>query len=162
LPCVLDTSVAIDLDEGACLEAIFGLPWQFAVPDVLLAAEYLSLDAGQLVASGLAVQNLSGEQVLAVVALRQQHPRLSANDLFAYVLARDLDATLLTGDGNLRALAEATGVSCHGTLWLLDELVHHELLPPDEAADALMRMLAGGSRLPATECSRRLGSWRAG
>jgi predicted nucleic acid-binding protein len=124
------------------------------------AGEYLSLDAGQLAGLGLQIRTMSGKQVLDVVTLRQQHARLSANDLFAYVPARDLEATLLTGDSGLRQLAADTGVPCHGTLWLLDGLVQHGLLQPHQAAEALTLMLDKGSRLPAVACNQRLRTWR--
>ena len=36
---VSDTSVLIDLERGGFLEAIFSLPYEFAVPDVLYHRE---------------------------------------------------------------------------------------------------------------------------
>ena len=53
---VSDTSVLIDLERGGFLEAIFALPHQFAVPDVLYHRE-LQGDWGERIAAlGLRVE----------------------------------------------------------------------------------------------------------
>ena len=80
-------------------------------------------------------------------------------DLAAFLLAKLLDAPLLTGDRHLNELANASGLSVHGALWLLDEMVGLKVLAPGRAATALKRMLEQGARLPAEECSRRITIW---
>ncbi len=101
LRCVLDTNVVIDFDTGGCLDALFALPLVLTVPDIIIADEYLSVDAEHLKALGLQVDSLTGPQVMDIIALGLQHVRPSRYDLAAYVLARDLPAILLTGDGSL-------------------------------------------------------------
>lgn len=91
--------------------------------------------------------------------LRQAHRNLSVIDLAAFLLARMLDATLVTGDRRLMELANANGLAVHGILWLLDEMVHFKALAPGQAATALRRMLASGARLPADEFNNRLARW---
>jgi hypothetical protein len=71
---VLDSSVAIDFQEGSFLAPLFALPVQFVVPDILLDQEFLTLDRGQLLALGLHIASLNGNQLIEVITLRQQHP----------------------------------------------------------------------------------------
>jgi predicted nucleic acid-binding protein len=80
-------------------------------------------------------------------------------DLAAFLLAKMLGATLVTGDWRLNELANASDLTVHGALWLLDEMVHFKALTPGHAASALKRMLELGARLPAEECSNRLTRW---
>lgn len=160
LRCVLDTNVVIDFDTGGCLDALFALPLVLTVPDIIIADEYLSVDAEHLKALGLQVDSLTGPQVMDIIALGQQYVRPSRYDLAAYVLARDLSAILLTGDGSLRTLAKTTGVDCHGTLWLLDHIVSGGIAPAPQMAAALQRMLDSGSRLPKAACDQRLKRWQ--
>ena len=47
-----------------------------------------------------------------------------------------------------------------GTLWVLGEMVRLGVITPSQAAQALERMLARGSRLPQAECQKRLRQWR--
>ncbi len=158
-PCVIDTSVLIDFYWGGLLEALFALPFDFLAPDVILAE--LVVPAGaQLLAWGLQSVSLSGAQVIEVLTLAAQHRRPSINDLFALVLARSRGVPLLTGDRALRELAEAEGITVHGSLWLLDELVRLAVIPPVRAGRGLEQMMAHGSRLPERECKLRMRRWR--
>jgi hypothetical protein len=79
--------------------------------------------------------------------------------LAAFLLAKVIEATLLTGDRRLIELAKANRMSVHGVLWLLDEMVHYQAITPGQAANALGRMLDRGARLPADECRKRLVRW---
>ena len=159
--CVVDTNVFIDFHRGGLLEVIFALPFTFLAPDVIVA-ELEVPDGGQLLRWGLESVSSSGEQVAAVSALAAVHRRPSVNDLFAFVVARAERAMLLTGDGALRELAESEGMTVHGTLWLLDELVRREIVMPEQAADGLERMVEYGRRLPDRECKLRIRRWRRG
>ena len=108
---------------------------------------------------GIRAHELPAEQVVELFQLRQAYRNLSIIDLAAFLLAKMLDATLLTGDWRLNELANASGLSVHGALWLLDEMVHLKALTPGQAATALKRMLELGARLPVEECSVRLTRW---
>lgn len=158
--CVVDTNILIDLHMGGLVQEVFRLPLQLVAPDVIVA-ELQEPDGAQLVQYGLESQELDGRQVQAVVGLRQRYSLVSANDLFALVLAQSLHATLLTGDRRLRQIAEQENVPAHGTLWLLDELVRLRLISPLRATQALQGMLDGGSRLPMADCRRRFNQWKA-
>lgn len=102
----------------------------------------------QLVSSGLRVLELSGSQVLTVLDFAERYARPSRQDLFAMVLAKDLDAVLLTGDASLRDAAENEGLRVHGVIWLLDLMVGHGIINKRDRAASLKRMVRCGSRLP--------------
>jgi hypothetical protein len=68
---------------------------------------------------------------------------------------------LLTGDRHLTEAADREGVTAHGTLWLLDEMVRLMVVAPVQAAQALERMLERGSRLARVECQKRPRARRA-
>lgn len=57
----------------------------------------------------------------------QGFPRLSANDCFCLVSAAGHEnAVLITGDGELRSVAEARRVKVQGVLWIADHLFASE------------------------------------
>lgn len=157
--CVVDTSVLIDLHVGRLLRPVFQLPLFLMAPDVLIA-ELQEPGGDLLVDYGLTRIELSGDDVGEVYRLATLHRGPSVNDLFALVAAKTMGALLLTGDKHLREAAEREGVSVHGTLWLLDEMVRLAVIPPLVAAQALERMLEKGSRLPWGECQARFRRWR--
>jgi predicted nucleic acid-binding protein len=160
-PCITDTNIWIDLYRGGLLAKVFLLPYRFIVPDVIIA-ELDEPSGAYLLSLGLQEHGFSGEQISQVQALVRKHRGVSPNDLFALVLARELKATLLTGDQLLRKVAKKEGVSIRGTLWILDELVTHAIVTPRRAAEALKLMINSGRRLPHQECQARLRRWERG
>jgi hypothetical protein len=117
---VSDTSVLIDLERCGLLEAIFALPHEFAVPDVLYHRELKGDWGDRLVGLGLRVEEVSSAGVKKAFGYRAERQTLSIADVFALVLAKEQQWLLLTGDGRLRELAAAEDIECHGVFWLLD------------------------------------------
>lgn len=158
---VSDTSVLIDLERGRLLEAVFSLPHGFAVPDVLYRREMAGEWGEHLVALGLRIEEVSEAGVMSAIRYRQQQNKLSVPDSLALALAKERAWPLLTGDNDLRALAAAETVECHGVLWLLDIL--------EEARTPDLRLLYDGlevicahprCRLPRREIAIRLERYR--
>jgi len=155
---VTDTNIWIDLENCGILVEVFRLTYQFLISDFAIL-ELIRPRWETLEVLGLRAHELPVERVVELFQLRQAYRNLSIVDLAAFLLAKMLDATLLTGDWRLNELANASGLSVHGALWLLDEMVHFKALTPRQAASALTRMLELGARLPAEECSNRLTRW---
>jgi predicted nucleic acid-binding protein len=155
---ITDTNIWIDLDNGGILADVFRLPYHFLTPDIA-TRELIRPRWQTLQALGLVLHELEADQVTELVQLRLFHRNLSIIDLAAFLLAKDLDATLLTGDSRLYELAVANGLSVRGVLWLLDEIIRLRVLVPERAAVALQKMLEMGARLPRDECRKRLVNW---
>jgi hypothetical protein len=159
--CVLDTSVASDVQAAGLWTAIAGLESVFVIPQLVAVTEFRAADLAEARARGILIEPLTGDEDAAAAALATIHRKPSPNDLAALALAESRGATLLTGDGHLRAAALVESVEVHGVLWLLDTLLDACCLQPAAAASALDAILADGSRLPEAECARRLSAWRA-
>lgn len=67
---------------------------------------------------------------------------VSVQDASVLFVAIQRDALLLTGDKRLRMNAELLEVECHGSIWILDQLVQHGKLEGKVAAAKLIRLLA--------------------
>lgn len=119
---VSDTSVLIDLVRGGFVEQAFGLPYQFVVPDLLYRRELAGHDGPALLALGLKVHELSADEVEQAQVFSAKAP-VSLADAFALVLAKSHAEALLTGDQNLRKLADSESVPCRGVLWVLDQML---------------------------------------
>jgi hypothetical protein len=157
---VSDTSVLIDLERGAFLDSCFNLPFEFAVPDLLYARELAAFGGPALVARGLRVEGLNGDEVTIAQNVRSAHPKLSLPDAFAYALASVRGWTLLTGDGELRALAQAQQVPSFGVLWVLDQLFDGQVIEAAMIVTGLEAIAAHPRcRLPQAEIQTRLAQY---
>lgn len=155
---VTDTNIWIDLDNGDILTIVFKLPYQFLVPD-LAVPELIRPSWQTLHALGVMAQELEPELIRELLVLRSIHGPLSVTDMAAYLIAKALNTTLLTGDRHLSELASKAGITVHGILWLLDELVLFHTLNPEQASNALNLIINGGARLPQNECRKRFKLW---
>ena len=157
---ISDTNIWIDLRNAGLLDAMFDLPLTLCCTDFVLS-ELKDFDHQHLLARGLVVETLDELATAALFPLMQAHNNSSLADLSCYQLAQQTGHALLTGDGRLRKQAKADGLQVHGALWLLDQMVMHQIIEPKNAAERLQGMLDSGARLPAAECQKRLTLWTA-
>src|SRR5262249_53281593 len=135
--------------------------FEFAVPDLLYNRELADFGGPALVARGLRVEELTGDEAAIAQRTRSAHPKLSLPDAFAYALASVRGWTLLAGDRELRAVAEAQHMPCFGVLWVLDQLFDGKLAEPATIIAGLEAMAAHPRcRLPRAEIQARLERYR--
>jgi len=123
---VNDASSLIDLQKGQLLPAVVQLPHRLVIPYPVRASEILGFSPQEwqlLDDAGVETHDLEGSAVARAYQVKQEYGRLSANDCFCLVTVEEFtDGVLLTGDRNLRRVAEAHGVEVHGVLWMVEEL----------------------------------------
>ena len=163
-PCqvlVSDSSVLIDIERGALLDAAFSLSYELCVPDLLYHQELADFGGERLVALGLKVQSLDGKDVARSQGYRRAVRALSRPDCFALSLAARSGYILLTGDSKLRGLAATEGVACHGLLWLLDRIEREGTASGRCLRDGLAAIFGHPRcRLPEDEVQRRLARYQ--
>ncbi len=156
---VSDTSILIELGRGNLVEHAFRLPCEFIVPDLLYRRELAPYDGKTLLRLGLKVQELDAHHVEQAQAFSARAP-VSLADAFALVLAKASAEALLTGDQNLRRLAETESVTCRGALWVLDQMLAEGVA---DAATLYQGLTAIGNharcRLPKAEVRSRRQAW---
>lgn len=108
------------------------LPITFVVPQPLFDDELDligSAEKQQLIALGIQIITLPGEQVKAAQDYSNQNKRVSIYACFALVIAESAEnAILLTGDDALRFLAEDKSIETCGLFWTLDMLEQYALV----------------------------------
>lgn len=144
---VSDASVLIDMECGELTKAMFSMPSQFLVPDILFDEE-LTERHGHLLKLGLIARPMSGQLIGEAYALHQKYIKPSVNDMLALALAKSESCLLLTGDKALKETAKELNVEVHGTIWLVREMLKAGKLTADIAQEAFKRMREAGSRLP--------------
>lgn len=152
---ISDASVLIDVECGELTNAMFSLPWQFAVPDILFVEELAERHA-HLSRFGLISKTMSGDLVAEAYGLHQKYLKPSVNDMLALTLAKHEGCQLLTGDKALREAAKELNVEVHGTIWLVEQMLKGEKITVDVASVAFQQMKDSGSRLPWNEVEKIL------
>jgi len=160
--CCLDANILFDFLAGGIHDALFLLPFDFHTSDIVAHEISGTYSTEQLTRYGITILSLDEKEVLEVYILKQDHINLSLEDVSVFFLSRKHKAMILSNDGPLRILADDSRIEYHGTLWLLDEMVKSDIIPPNEAITALKKMLDNKRWLPRQECDRLIRKWESG
>lgn len=152
-----DANLFIDLCEVQLIPTFFGLPLVFHTTQLILS----ELEDDQLLQlqpfiqnGSLCVRHLSREEIENLDTLSPHSRKLSRQDLSLYFYAHEIgECMILTGDNRLRKEAQRQGFEVHGILWVLEQIVNHQLLPPKEVASALLDLMLVNAWLPVKESS---------
>jgi len=159
--CCIDTNILFDFVAGDIFDALFLLPFDFHTSDIVAFEISGSYSEEQLASLGLRILALDDAETQEIRSLNKQHAGLSVEDISVLFLSRKHRTMILSNDGSLRDLADASRIEYHGTLWLLDEMIQKKILKPQESASALRLMLAKKRWLPRPECEALIKKWEA-
>lgn len=134
---VSDTSVLIYLERGSFLETSFHLP--------------------DLLKLGLRVAELDGDGMTRTLGYRRH--QLSLPDCCVLALAKGNAWILLTGDSDLRKLADNERVDYHGVLWVLDQM--HDATIATCMLVSKRSAFTHGAGLPKAEIDKRFTRYKA-
>ena len=144
---ISDSNIFIDMEVANLTSQMFALPYSFATPDILYYEE-LEEEHPNLLDAGLKVLLLSSETIKYTESIVLKYPKAGKNDLFALALAKQESCPLLTGDGALRKAGKKEEIQIFGTIWIMDELIKHDIITKDEAMEAYDIMKNNKRRLP--------------
>lgn len=158
---ISDSSVLMDLANSGLVEAALLLPFEFVIPDVMVAEELLDLGdytAEQLLALGFKEGTLDGRGVATAFAYTSTfRAELSRQDCFALTLAEMRQCILMTGDRRLRLVAESKSIEVHGLIWLIDLMIEHAVITHGDILAGLERLASDPKvRLPRKLLNERL------
>ena len=140
---VSDSSILIEFSKRELLDKMFGLEFQFAVPDLLFHEELIDLGAysrQDLLRFGLIVESLDGEGVEKAIAFQTERSALSLVDSFALALADRHGWLLLTEDRTMRSVAESKGIAQLDALWVIDKMLDDGILSASQVVAVLEAM----------------------
>ncbi|MCF7920928.1 MAG: PIN domain-containing protein [Candidatus Cloacimonetes bacterium] len=163
---ISDTCILIDLYNGELLDSMCRLPYELGVSDAVLSgfeddeSELIMPNPEQILRAGFKSYSISSEELAEVYKLYSKYSRPSIYDIFGLVVAKKYNAILLTGDGDLRESAKSENIEIRGIIWVLDELIKHEVIDKHRAANSLRKILDSGSYLPKKECDLRFDKWK--
>lgn len=164
---VSDTNILIDLVDIDLLEQFLLLPFGVHTTDIVIAEITVEEQKAAVLSvvekASIKVKTYTPDEMLRLfsfISSKQQTYDLHPADFSVWQYSSENGYTLLTGDGNLRKAASADGVEVHGTIYIIDKMVEHQILAPTLAADKLELLYSINSRLPKSEIDLRIKLWR--
>ncbi len=162
---VQDASVLIDLGTAEMLDAWFDLEIETLTTSLVWREVNRRSQKARLKHYAkderIKIVPVGTEALSEVVKLKLDlPPSLTLNDASVLHLAMTNNATLLTGDQNLRKCAESRNIPVHGLLWLLDYLVTQRAITAPVAVRKLEMLCRLNPRLPKVDCEEMLKKWR--
>lgn len=162
---VNDANILIDLIDVGLLELFFQLEFEMNIADSVVNEFENENDIKRLnmftKKGKLKQHSFESDAIAEIIGYRNRYSsRLSFPDSSCIYLARNLSATLLTGDRPLTNAARENDITVHGTLWVFDQLINAGLMNHKTACIKLTELMSINRRLPVSECKKRLSRWK--
>ena len=159
---VSDTNIFIDLYSVGLLSHFFKLPFEIHTTDLVLSElkrpeQKKALDRFQK-ENLLRVISFDFEELKEICVLHETS-QISMADSSLWFHARQIGASVLTGDGRLRRAAENDGIHVSGILFVFEKMLENKIIQESLAAQKLQCLMRINSRLPRGACERLLEQW---
>jgi len=162
---VNDANVLIDLVKLDLIDQFFSLPMKFHTTDIIL--DELHHDQQEALKPHIEngtfkILSLTPDDLMEIYILQSQRRQLSIKDCSAIVCSRNINATLITSDNNLRNFATIQNVDVRGHLWVFDQMLFCGVISPLDAIQKLNHLIAVINPrlgLPRLEVTNRLDNW---
>jgi hypothetical protein len=136
--CITDACIFIDLMKYDWIGQFFKLPFTFHT--TLLVINELREEQVDLLQPYIHSNRLLIDESDSIS--NQNYSRsLSLADVSVLVLAERTNGILVSSDNLLRKVALQKKLNVHGFVWLIEQLLHNQLILPNEAIDGLGAML---------------------
>ena len=123
---ITDTNVFIDLIKSGALDFFFQCPFEVCTTDLVLEEikphEQRAHLEKHVAANRLRVLQLSAEEIFAASQLPTQSNLKRITDKSVLLKAIQMQACLLSGDGDLRKEGQRAGLEVRGSLWVIREI----------------------------------------
>lgn len=132
---ITDTNIITDLNNANILEEFINLNNAY-ISDMVKNDEINSKTGNVKLIDKFKVISATSTQLVEVSNLSVTEKKLSANDLLNYVIARDNNCILATGDNKLKNYSENNGVEVFRTLKIIKLMKEHNVISCRKALEA--------------------------
>jgi predicted nucleic acid-binding protein len=155
---VTDSSVFFDIIKIQALPEFFDLDIEVCTTDFvqkeILESEQRKQIEHFIRLKKLTVFEMSAEEIDEVIQFKTNRVFRTLIDKTVLWKAKQLGCPLLTGDAKLRNEATEQGVKVHGSLWVVMQLVKHEIVDKKKGIEYLEKLRIINDRLPVEEIEK--------
>ena len=124
---ITDTNIITDLNNAKILEYFAALDNVF-ISDLIKHDEINSNTGDLNVINKFKIINATSEELLEINSIRKIRPKLSIYDSLNYIIARDNNGILATGDNELKNFSENHGVEVIRTLKIIELMLDGKII----------------------------------
>lgn len=160
---ISDTNIFIDLISVELYECFLSLGYKIYT-NIFVVNELEDPEQRAIVegTDGLYIEQFEEvgfvEEVLQFFEMRTRRG-LSFTDCAVLYQGIRHKAAVLTGDKKMIKMAKEKDIDVHGILFIFDEMVRRDILPPPKAIIKLRQLFEHNPRLPADEIEFRIERW---
>jgi len=132
---ITDTNIITDLNNANILEEFINLDNVY-ISDMVKNDEINSKTGNVKLINKFKVMSATPEQLIEVMNLSFTERKLSPQDLLNYVIAKDNNFILATGDNRLKKYSESNGVEVFRTLKIIKLMKENNIISLKMAIDA--------------------------
>lgn len=137
---IIDTNIITDLNNANILEKFVNLDNVY-ISDMVKNDEINFKTGDVSTINKIKVIKSTSEKLVEISALAQYGKKLSLYDWINYVIARDNNFILATGDNRLKKYAERNGVEVIRTLKIIKLMKDNQVISQQKAIDACNLLL---------------------
>lgn len=136
---ITDTNIITDLNNANILKEFIELDNVY-ISDIIKSDEINSKTGNINLINKFKVITASSKQLIEVNNLSKKEKRLSTYDLLNYVIARDNNCILATGDNKLKIYSESKKIEVIRTLKIIKLMKNNNIISCRKAIDACIRL----------------------
>ncbi len=145
---ITDTNIITDLNNANILEAFVKLDNVY-ISDMVKNDEINSNTGNVNIINRFKTISATPEQITEIFQISQKVNGLSQYDIINYIIARDNNAILATGDNKLKIFSENNGIDVIRTLKIIKLMETNKIISKDEAIEACILLKENKStRIP--------------
>ena len=134
---ITDTNIITDLFNADLLE-MFSLLNNVYILDIIKESEINSKTCNMELINKIKVIHATSNQILEMQKLAKENKKLSPQDLINYVVAKDNNYILATGDNRLKIFSEKNGVEVLRTLKIIKLMNSKNIINKEKASEACL------------------------
>lgn len=132
---ITDTNIITDLNNANILEVFVKLDNVY-ISDMVKNDEINSNTGNVNIINRFKTISATPEQITEIFQISQKVNGLSQYDIINYIIARDNNAILATGDNKLKIFSENNGIDVIRTLKIIKLMETNKIISKDEAIEA--------------------------
>lgn len=134
---ITDTNIITDLFNADLLE-MFSLLNNVYILDIIKESEINSKTCNMELINKIKAIHATSNQILEMQKLAIENKKLSPQDLINYVVAKDNNYILATGDNRLKIFSEKNGVEVLRTLKIIKLMNSNNIINKEKAIEACL------------------------